>query len=226
MDLSEQALKPRKSPVQSRSAVTIAALQTASIQVLAEHGLSGTTTTRIAERAGTSIGSLYQYYPNRDALIAAVLEKHLTAMADAVEEACRTQRGQEVADMACALVAAFLAVKLRDPVQAKALYAVASERGGPELVARTHARTISAIAAMLASAPDARFDDPSLSAAITFNAMVGPVRAVLEGHAAPGVEDGLHDHLVRLITGYLQTFRVSEAASGRRPVSGGPNLLG
>lgn len=208
MSVVKQALRPRKSPVQSRSTATIDALQAAAIQVLARYGLSGTTTTRIAERAGTSIGSLYQYYPNRDALIAAVLERHLTAMADAIEEACRQQEGMRVAEMASALVSAFLAVKLSDPVQAKALYAVASERGGPELVARVHSRTVEAIASMIASASDASFDDPFLSAAIAFDAMAGPVRSVLEGYTANGVQDSLHLHLVRLVTAYLQTFRM------------------
>lgn len=208
MSVVKEALRPRKSPVQSRSTATIDALQAAAIQVLARYGLSGTTTTRIAERAGTSIGSLYQYYPNRDALIAAVLERHLTAMADAIEEACRQQKGMRVAEMASSLVSAFLAAKLSDPVQAKALYAVASERGGPELVARVHSRTVEAIGSMIASASDASFDDPSLSAAIAFDAMAGPVRSVLEGYTANGVQDSLHLHLVRLVTAYLQTFRV------------------
>ncbi|MCM2397847.1 TetR/AcrR family transcriptional regulator [Rhizobium sp. S95] len=208
MSVVKEALRPRKSPVQSRSTATIDALQAAAIQVLARYGLSGTTTTRIAERAGTSIGSLYQYYPNRDALIAAVLERHLNAMADAIDEACRQQKGMRVAEMASSLVSAFLAVKLSDPVQAKALYAVASERGGPELVARVYSRTVEAIASMIASASDASFADPSLSAAIAFDAMAGPVRSVLEGYTANGVQDSLHLHLVRLVTAYLQTFRV------------------
>lgn len=208
MSVVDEALRPRKSPVQSRSAATAAALQTAAIQVLGQYGLSGTTTTRIAERAGTSVGSLYQYYPNRDALIAAVLERHLTEMAEAIEEACRQQNGMRVAEMACALVSAFLAVKLSDPVQAKALYAVASERGGPELVARVHARTVDAIASMFASASDAFFEDPPLSAAIAFDAMVGPVRSVLEGYTVNGLQDSLYVHLVRLVTAYLQTFRI------------------
>jgi AcrR family transcriptional regulator len=71
------ALEARKSPVQARSAATVAALHSAAIQVLTRDGLSRCTTTRIAERAGISVGSIYQYYPNRDALLAAALEGHL-----------------------------------------------------------------------------------------------------------------------------------------------------
>ena len=122
------ALKPRKSPVQARSTATIDALHIAAVQVLTREGLSGCTTTRVAARAGISVGSLYQYYPNRDALLAAVLEKHLDGVAGAVERACREHHGKPVSEMASGLIGAFLAVKLRDPKESKALYAVAGER--------------------------------------------------------------------------------------------------
>lgn len=182
------ALKPRKSPIQARSAATIEALQIAALQVLTREGLSRCTTTHIAERAGVSVGSLYQYYPNRDALFAAVLEKHLDGVAGAVDRACREHQGKPVCEMASALVTAFLAEKLRDPGKSKALYAVAGERGGAGLVARMHTRMVAAITEMLASAPDAHFDEPSLTAAMSLSVLVGPVRAVLAGHAPPGFE--------------------------------------
>ena len=70
-------LNPRKSPVQARSAVTIEALHVAVIQVLTREGLSRCTTTRIAERAGVSIGTLYQYFPSKEAIAVALLELHI-----------------------------------------------------------------------------------------------------------------------------------------------------
>jgi AcrR family transcriptional regulator len=147
------ALRPRKSPVQARSAATIDALHVAAIQVLTRDGLSRCTTTRVAARAGISVGSLYQYYPNRDALLAAVLEQHLDEVAGAVEGACRAHQGKPVSDMASGLIAAFLAIKLRNPKESKALYAVAGERGGAALAGRMHGRMVAAITAMLESAP-------------------------------------------------------------------------
>jgi len=200
-------LKPRKSPVQARSAATIAALHTAAIQVLTREGLGRCTTTRVAERAGMSVGSLYQYYPNRDALLAAVLEEHLAGIASAIDRVCRERRGRPVSEMASALVSAFVAAKLRDPEKSKALYAVAGERGGPELITDMQARMMTAIAAMLASAPDAYFDDLSVTSAIVFSVLVGPVRAFLEGYAPAGFEAQLEGQLVRLLTAYLQTHR-------------------
>jgi AcrR family transcriptional regulator len=143
------ALRPRKSPVQARSTATIDALHIAAIQVLTREGLSRCTTTRVAARAGISVGSLYQYYPNRDALLAAVLERHLDGVAGAVDRACREHHGKPVSEMASGLIAAFLAVKLRNPKESKALYAVSGERGGAALAARIHARMVAAITATM-----------------------------------------------------------------------------
>ncbi|MBY6239577.1 TetR/AcrR family transcriptional regulator [Methylosinus sp. Sm6] len=200
-------LKPRKSPVQARSAVTVEALHAAAIQVLIQESLSRCTTTRIAERAGASVGSLYQYYPNRDALLAAVLEKHLEGIAAAVERACHEHRGKQLSEMAAAFVVAFLAAKLRDPEEAKALYAVAEERGGAVLAARMRVRIAAAIAAMLASASDARFDDPAMVAKIALGALLGPVQALLKEHAPAQVRPRLERELVLLVTAYLQAHQ-------------------
>src|SRR5260221_9726896 len=61
----------------------------------------------------------------------------------------------------------------------------------------------SAIAGMLASALNAYFDDPTVTAAISLSSLVGPVRALLEGRAPPGLEANLERHLVLLLRAYL-----------------------
>jgi AcrR family transcriptional regulator len=216
-------LKPRKSPVQARSAATIATLHIAAIQVLTQKGLNRCTTTRIAERAGMSVGSLYQYYPNRDALLAAVLEKHLDGVAGAVEQACREHLGKPVSQMASALVTTYLAAKLRDSGKSKALYAIAQERGGAVLVARLRTRIVAAATAMLASTPDARFDDPAMIATIALAAMAGPVQALIAGNAPDEFGACLEKELVSLVTAYLQTHRSGPESSGKSAAIGGRN---
>ena len=66
-------LDPRKTPVQARSAVTVDAILSATIQVLLAEGQERLTTTRVAYRAGVSVGTLYQYFPNKQDLLRAVL---------------------------------------------------------------------------------------------------------------------------------------------------------
>ena len=72
------AFEPRKTPLQARSTITVEAISEATIQVLLTNGADRLTTTRIAHRAGVSVGTLYQYYPNKQSLLFAVLENHLT----------------------------------------------------------------------------------------------------------------------------------------------------
>jgi AcrR family transcriptional regulator len=70
-------VEPRKRPVQHRSRRTVARILDAAAEVLAERGYTATTTNAVAERAGVSIGSLYQYLPNKEALLVALAERHL-----------------------------------------------------------------------------------------------------------------------------------------------------
>jgi AcrR family transcriptional regulator len=67
---------PRKLPQQERSKITVEAILTATTQILVEEGYAKATTNRIAERAGVSIGSLYQYFPSKEALLAALSQHH------------------------------------------------------------------------------------------------------------------------------------------------------
>ncbi|MET8054041.1 MULTISPECIES: TetR/AcrR family transcriptional regulator [unclassified Streptosporangium] len=77
-------LTPRKHPRQQRSRETVAAILEAAAQLFQRHGYADTTTNKIAERAGVSIGSLYQYFPNKDALLVALAEHYLTQSAEQV----------------------------------------------------------------------------------------------------------------------------------------------
>lgn len=69
--------KARKTPRQARSGRTVGAILDAGAQVFVRRGYDGTTTARIAERAGVSVGSLYQYFPNKDAVLLALAERHV-----------------------------------------------------------------------------------------------------------------------------------------------------
>ncbi|WNG51620.1 TetR/AcrR family transcriptional regulator [Archangium minus] len=78
---------PRKLPRQTRSRATVDAILEAAAQVLVEQGYEKTTTARVAERAGVSVGSLYQYFPNKESLVAALIERHAGEMVTVAEAA-------------------------------------------------------------------------------------------------------------------------------------------
>ncbi|MFX6888077.1 TetR/AcrR family transcriptional regulator, partial [Acinetobacter baumannii] len=79
-------------------------LHEATIQVLLKEGIVKCNTTRIAERAGVSVGSIYQYYPNRDSLLAAVLQRHLDSVAEKIEELCLKYEKTSIKTLISALV--------------------------------------------------------------------------------------------------------------------------
>ena len=77
----------RKHATQDRSRATVDAILTATARVLVRDGFDHATTNRIAEEAGVSVGSIYQYFPNKEALVAALVERHMAEMGAIVEEA-------------------------------------------------------------------------------------------------------------------------------------------
>ncbi len=81
----DDVLEVRKKPIQKRSRETVEAIFDAAAQILSEKGYAQTTTDRIAEKAGISIGSLYQYFPNKDSIMLGIIERHIQEMNEFVE---------------------------------------------------------------------------------------------------------------------------------------------
>ena len=99
--------------MQARSAASVDAILEATIQVLLRAGKERLTTTRVALRAGCRSGTLYQYFPNKSALLQAALKRHLDEVIEAVERVCREQEGNSP-QMATALITRFSNAKMRD----------------------------------------------------------------------------------------------------------------
>jgi AcrR family transcriptional regulator len=208
MSALPDALQARKQPLQSRSKATVEAIREASIQVLMAEGLAGTTTTRVAERAGVSVGSLYQYFPNRSAMLAALLEWHLDIVATAVEDVGLRQHGATLDAMGDALVTGFLQAKLEHAEISLALYAISELHGGAALVASGRARMRGAVTAMLASACDARFDEVAQVSDLLLSALVGPMRDLMDAGAPQARIAPLQVQLKLLARGYLHATKV------------------
>jgi AcrR family transcriptional regulator len=92
----ETDVNPRKTPRQRRSEETAAVILEAAARVLARDGAAGFTTNRVAERAGVSVGSVYQYFPNKQALLYALHAKEIAAttteLAGILTDASRSSR--------------------------------------------------------------------------------------------------------------------------------------
>jgi AcrR family transcriptional regulator len=206
---SQAVLEPRKSPVQARSAASVDAVLEATIQVLLQVGNERLTTTKVALRAGVSVGTLYQYFPNKSALLKAALKRHLDAVTEAVELACHEQRGHSLEQMATALVTAFLEAKMRDPKTSIALYAVSSGVDGAKIAQEMWIRSNKAVVAMLSTAclsttGEQLTADHQLIASMLQSVLAGVSRRLLESPASEKQFDSLRQETIFLACEYLR----------------------
>jgi len=210
---SQIVFEPRKQPVQARSSASVDAILEATIQVLLQVGKEQLTTTRVAARAGVSVGTLYQYFPNKSALLQTVLKQHFTQIIEAVERTCEEQRGQPLRNMATDLINAFLAAKMRRPKVSVALYAISSDIDGVRLARQVGLHFNQAIADMFASTSDPLDTDPALVASVLQAAMAGVSRRILESPSPEKQLEPLRGELIRMACAYL------DACSGRAPAA-------
>lgn len=197
------ALKPRKTPRQARSTATVEAISKAAVQVLLAEGVHRLTTTRVAERAGVSVGTMYQYFPHKQALLYALIQQHMAEYVEIFEAACVQHCGQSIASMSEGIVNAFVDAKLRQPDVSRALYKIASELDTDELRIGMSQRLQAACSALLASATDIRFEGiPDVSFTL-LTAMNGTMRAFFELAVQVRRVEMLRTQLLALCRGYL-----------------------
>lgn len=107
--------KARKTASQARSRATVDALIEATARILVRDGFDRASTNRIAHEAGVSVGSLYQYYPSKEALVAAVIGHHNDRIMRVVRSALAEVAAQPIRDGARKLVAAAVEAHRVDP---------------------------------------------------------------------------------------------------------------
>jgi AcrR family transcriptional regulator len=99
---------PRKLPKQARAQDTVEAILGATAHILEREGMAAASTNRVAERAGVSIGSVYQYFPNKEALVAALVDRHVRQIQAVVEHGLGTWRALPLRAAVRAMVRAML----------------------------------------------------------------------------------------------------------------------
>lgn len=107
--------KPRKQASQGRSRATVDALIEATARILVREGFDKASTNRIAASAGVSVGSLYQYFPGKEALVAAVMERHSQELMRVVRGALAGVAALPVEQAVRTLVAAAVKAHRVDP---------------------------------------------------------------------------------------------------------------
>lgn len=198
----------RRWPVQARSRATVDAILTAAAQVFATHGYAAGTTNRIAERAGVSIGSLYEYFPNKDALLVGILEAHIRESERILERTTselRTAAGSLHWAVA-RLVGAMVELHTRDPELHRVLF---EETPRPLCVRRMYAESEDRVTAMVESQLEGRREfarhDSALAARIVVQTVEGLVHGrILHDPRTDGVQSRA-DEIIALVLAYLAT---------------------
>ncbi len=203
-------LKARKRPRQARSRATVDAILEAAAQVFRRHGYAAGTTDRIAERAGVSVGSLYQYFPNKDALLVALAERHIDAGFARVREIL----SQALADapsldtLLRRAVEGMIALHDHEPELHRVLF---EEAPLPPSLRKNLRRRELAFArelqALLEAHRDVRMRDPALSAYVVVQTIEGLVHSYIL-HPPEGIDAAaLTDEIVRMLHGHLAARR-------------------
>ena len=162
---------PRKRPGQARSRDTVEAILRAAVELFSARGYAGTNTNDLADRAGVSVGSVYQYFPNKDAILTALVERHLQG----VDAVLGTSLG-ELADPALPLRVAvrrllerFQALHDHDPGLTRAVESQSGQiRRLPEAFSERERTYRAELERVLTARPDVRPGNHALMARLLF----------------------------------------------------------
>ncbi len=202
-------LRPRKQPSQERSRATVSVILEAAARIFASHGYAGATTNHIAAKAGVSIGTLYEYFPNKDALLVALMEAHI-AEGDALLRNAGTKAlapEVPVTEAIDHLVQAMIALHARDRNLHRVLFeetpVPARVRRRLDEVERGIAATI---AAFLRTRPEVTAPDPDLAAHILVQSIEALTHRLVV-HSERENESAQRREMVALATAYLTAPR-------------------
>lgn len=196
-------LFPRKTPQQVRSRATRDAIVEAAARIISERGLDGFSTNAVAERAGVSIGSLYQYFPNKDALMVALIKRQqarqLATLADAIDT---LPERVTLAQAVRRLVQAAMQHHRED-----ALLASAIDHEEARLPVDDVLSDAQSDAGVLIGSLFSRFDQAigQVDAARAARTLPAMVRAIVDvwANLMPSRPDVAEEEAVRAVTGYL-----------------------
>ena len=210
--------KARKLPRQDRSRRLVATILDATARILARDGYAQLSTNAVADIAGVSIGSLYQYFPNRDALVTAVVERHGERVHATIVAAVGEAAPSSLAEAVRRIVAAVVTAHRIDPE----LHAVLEAEMPKLRIFDGHAGTVRAIAGQLAALPppllaEIRARDPAHAAAVVGEMVHALVHAALippKTSALTAAE--IEEETVRAVLAYL-TWSAPRSLPRRHP---------
>lgn len=208
MTLRPIEIRPRRTPSQMRSRDTVGAILTAAARVFASRGYAGANTNLIAERAGVSVGSLYEYFSNKDAILVALTQAHLDHVRGIFREiaADLARSPGNVESAVRRFVTAVVAVHAADPRLHRILFEEAprSRRMQQKLLA-VEAELVTWTAQYLRSQNEIAIRDPALAAHMLVETIEGVThKVVIHGDGRMPIDTYVGE-IVALVMGYLRS---------------------
>ena len=200
--IARSRLQPRKMPVQPRSAHTVDSIVEAAARILETRGLAAFNTNAVAARAGLSVGSLYQYFPGKDALIVALSRRERALLAAEIAAATAGTASLPLETALRRLVRAALRRQLARPALARILD-FEEQRLGLEPEDAAASGGIAAALGSVLLQHRRRLRRLRLDEAVPD--LMAMTRALIDGAAARGAIDArrLEERIVRAALGYL-----------------------
>jgi AcrR family transcriptional regulator len=201
-------VKPRKIAFQKRSRATVDALVEATARILVREGFEKASTNRIAEVAGVSVGSLYQYFPGKEALVAAVIERHQREIMQTVRGELAQVLAQPVEKAVRKLVAIAVEAHRVDPKLHRVLAEQIPHVGKLEKLETFSRENYSLFRTYLERHRDElRVDDLELASFVCVTSIEALTHNAVLHHSSMLSDEkmeGLIDEVTRLVTGYLK----------------------
>ncbi|HLU68749.1 MAG TPA: TetR/AcrR family transcriptional regulator [Kofleriaceae bacterium] len=202
--MPRSATSPRKRPRQARARETVEAILAAATQLLERGGYGKLTTNRIAERAGVSIGSLYEYFPNKDAVVIAIMERCLDEQFAAFASVMHEVQGARLEEAVRRSIEVVVASKRERPQLIRALATTAPPGPRQRFLRRWNQRACEMVLSLLGGRDDlAGHPDLELTVFIVVNAVYGVMDAVIDERPELLEDDRLIEELTSLALGYL-----------------------
>ena len=196
-------LQPRKQPRQHRAEATRQRILAAAAHVFADFGYAAGTTNRIAERADISIGSLYQYFPNKDSILVELMTVHTQEGFAAVQRHLAAGLPDSLADTLRIFVRAAIDNHRDNPKLHRVLFEEAPRP--PEFLAMLHRSedaVVAAAEALLTAHPDVRVAETATAARMVVATIESLVHRLIAG-PRPIDPRLFEDELVGMLTRYL-----------------------
>ncbi|SEF25230.1 DNA-binding transcriptional regulator, AcrR family [Amycolatopsis pretoriensis] len=204
MTPDQRRIQPRKQPRQVRAELTRQRILTAAAHVFGDHGYAAGTTNRIAERAGISIGSLYQYFPNKDAILAELLVRHLDDGAAIAERVQREELPGPIEEIFRLFVRGAIESHLDEPRLLRVLLEQAPKSTDVlERVELLKKNLVAYMRELLDEHPEVRVADTETAARLIVTTVELVIHQLVADHEP--VELGkLEDELVAMLTRYVR----------------------